>query len=148
MVKELRIEKSILINAEQTKVWESLTNPEITKKYFFGCEVISDWKIGNPVKFKAENDGKEIIYVKGKILNIEANKLLQFTAWGPESGLEDIGTNYTIVTYILSTKNGKTKFSITQENFGDDEKRYKDSERGWNHLLTALKEFLENPINQ
>ena len=66
-MKELIIKKSIKINSNSTKVWDVLTNPEHTKEYMFGCEVISDWKIGSPIIWKGL-DGK--VYVKDKIVGI------------------------------------------------------------------------------
>ncbi len=35
-MKELKVKKTISLNAEVAKVWEALTKPEITKKYMFG----------------------------------------------------------------------------------------------------------------
>ena len=49
---------SININASSHEVWEALTTPEIIKKYFFGTNVTSDWKVGGPIIFKGEWEGK------------------------------------------------------------------------------------------
>lgn len=43
----LFIKNTITINAPITKVWDALINPEQTKKYMFGCEAVSDWKVGS-----------------------------------------------------------------------------------------------------
>lgn len=145
MLTELKVRKSIEINSDSKKIWEALTNPNLTKKYFFGCEVESDWKIGSPILFIEKREGAETIHVKGKILNIKPEEFLEFTAWGPDSGVEDLESNYTIVSYNLYEKNNMTEIIISHENFGGDEKRFENSERGWSYLLTALKEFLENP---
>lgn len=58
MSKKLVVEKSVKLNADLSNVWEALTNPEITKKYIFNCEAISDWKVGSPIIFKMTSDGK------------------------------------------------------------------------------------------
>jgi len=141
MIKELKVTKTVELHADISKVWEALTNPELSKKYMFNCAVMSDWKVGSPIVYKEFKEGKAIEHVKGKIVNIEPGKLLQFTAWGPESGLEDVESNYTIVTCKLSSKNGHTELSVTQENFGGDEKRYNDSNQGWDYALTGLKKL-------
>lgn len=39
------IEKSIIVKAAPSQVWKALTNLELTKKYRYGYEVKSDWKV-------------------------------------------------------------------------------------------------------
>ena len=51
---ELIVKKSIKINSSASKVWQVLTNPELTKQYMFGCEIISDWKVGSPVIWRGQ----------------------------------------------------------------------------------------------
>ena len=99
-----------------SKIWEILTNPEHTKKYMFGCEVISDWKIGSPLLWKGMADG--IVYVKGSLLKLDTDKLFQFTVFDPNSGIEDIPSNYSTVTIELTPPKGTTDLSVTQGDFG------------------------------
>ncbi len=75
----MRIEKTVTLQADASTVWDALTNPELTKKYFFDCEAISDWKVGSPLIFRTESAGQETIPVKGVITAIEPNRLLQHT---------------------------------------------------------------------
>ncbi len=67
----LIIRNKITIDAPVTKVWDALVNPEQTKQYMFGCEALSDWNVGSELLWKGVNEGQEIIYVKGQILEIE-----------------------------------------------------------------------------
>ena len=54
----LSLTTSIDVNAPAAKVWEALTNPEIVKKYFFGTNVKTDWKVGSPIIWEGEWEGK------------------------------------------------------------------------------------------
>lgn len=147
MKKELVVKKTVKLNAATSNVWEALTNPELTKKYMFGCEVISDWKLGSPIIWKGFSEGKEVVYVKGTIVNIAPGKLLQFTTFDPNSGLEDVPSNYTTVTYELSPESEQTVLSVTQGDFGrvaNGEKRYNHTVGGWDYALNGLKKLLEN----
>src|SRR5208283_4891096 len=47
------------------KLWEALTNGEITKQYFFGRRMESDWEAGSPWKLMMEDDR---IDCQGKVL--------------------------------------------------------------------------------
>ena len=109
----------------------------------FGCEVVSDWKPGDDILYKEIRDGKEIVHVKGKILDIKPGKLLKHTTFGPQSGLEDIESNYLVVTYELFEEKDSTLFSVTQENFGNNEQRYNDSKQGWDFVFNGIKQLLE-----
>lgn len=54
MSKPLFVKNSIVINASTEKVWDALVNPEQTKKYMFGCETVSDWKVGTSLLWRGE----------------------------------------------------------------------------------------------
>lgn len=141
---ELIVKKSIKINSSTTKVWEILTNPELTKQYMFGCEIVSDWKVGSPVVWKGAADGK--VYVKGILLTIETEKLLQFTVFDPNMGIEDIPSNYSTVTFELSSENSHVILSVSQGDFSkmiESEKRYKDTVAGWDSVFPKIKELAE-----
>lgn len=142
MSKKLVVEKSVKLNTDLSNVWEALTNPEITKKYFFNCEAISDWKVGSPIIFKMTSDGKEIVAVKGIVTAIEPERLLEYSCFTPE--FENVPSKHTTVAYKLSSENDVTELSVTQGDFGDDEKAYNDTDAGWDNVLDGLKMILES----
>ena len=143
-MKELIVKKSIKINSSASKIWEVLTNPEFTKQYMFGCELISDWKVGSAVIWKGAADGK--VYVKGNLLKIETEKLLQFTVFDPNMGIEDTPSNYTTVTFELTSENNNVTLSVSQGDFAkiaEGEKRYNDTIAGWDLVSPKIKELSE-----
>jgi uncharacterized protein YndB with AHSA1/START domain len=145
MKQDLVVKKKITIKADPSKVWDALTKPEFTKKYFFDCEVFSDWKEGSPIVFKDAKKGKEM--VKGKIVKIEPRSLLQYTVLNSESGRAENPSNFSLVTDKLSYHDGETTLSITDDigKAEGAEERYKKSDKGWDSVLKGLKELLENP---
>lgn len=136
------VRKSIDIVAEPAKVWEALTNPEITKKYFFKSKVSSKWKKGSKITFK----GRMFFFIKfkmtGEILEIEPEKLLKYTL--KNNSDEDNGS-VTTVTDRLSYKDGITTVSITDDVGAGEgaEKRFKRSDKGWEKILKGLKKVVE-----
>lgn len=135
---------SITINASAAKVWDALTKPELIKQYFFGTEAISDWKVGSPIFFRGEWEGKSY-EDKGTILNIEPNKLFRYKYWSSMSGIEDKPENYVNITYELQDQGGKTTLTITQENIPSEEMK-QHSEQNWNKVLQDLKNLLEKGV--
>jgi uncharacterized protein YndB with AHSA1/START domain len=146
---KLIIENSITINAPAEKVWDALVNPEKTKQYMFGCEAITDWKVGSSLDWKGSYEGKEMVFVKGNVVKIEPNKILKFTVTDPTAGWEDIPENYLDVTYTLSENNGQTTLTVVQAGFEhsvDGEKRYEhayNKGEGWNPILVQIKALVE-----
>ncbi|MFY8036896.1 MAG: SRPBCC domain-containing protein, partial [Cyclobacteriaceae bacterium] len=54
----LTLNLSFLINASSQKVWTALTDPEMVKQYFFGTKLQTTWKVGDPITFSGEWEGK------------------------------------------------------------------------------------------
>jgi uncharacterized protein YndB with AHSA1/START domain len=136
------VKKTVDIRAEPSKVWDGLTNPEKTKKYFFNCEVISDWKAGSPITFKGKIMLVKKIEMTGKILKIEPGKFLQYTLANRSS--KD-SNSFSTVTDELTYQDGITTLSITDD-VGEGEgaeKRYQRSEKAWDKVLKRLKELVE-----
>ena len=63
----------IEINASKENVWHALTDPEMIKQYLFGTTVTTDWKVGSPITYQGEWEGKKY-EDKGKILEFEKEK--------------------------------------------------------------------------
>jgi uncharacterized protein YndB with AHSA1/START domain len=129
------------IDAPASKVWKALTDPALIKQYFFGVDVVSDWKVGSSIIYKGEWEGKAF-EDKGRILQVEPEKLLVSTHWSPLSGVPDSPENYHTVSYELSGRNGTTVLTITQDNNATEEER-QHSEGNWNMMLEGMKKLLE-----
>ena len=134
-----KAETTIKVSAD--KVWNALTNPEMIKKYMFGTTVVSDWKEGSKIVWEGEWEGKRY-EDKGKILQIEDQKKLQYSHYSPLSGLHDNPQNYHIVTIDLAKKDNETIVTLTQDN-NPDEKTKDHSEKNWKMMLASLKKLLE-----
>ena len=144
----LIVTNSITINAPAEKVWDALVNPEQTKKYMFGSEAISDWKPGSELLWKGNYEGNDMVFVKGKIVDINPAKFLSYTTVDPNSGIADIPENYLTVTYDLKEENGQTILTATQGDYstvGDGEKRFRETldGGGWQPILVEIKKLLE-----
>jgi len=133
---------TITIDVPAAKVWEALTKPELVKQYLFGAEVISDWKVGGPLNYRGEWEGKQY-EDKGTILEINPNELLMATYFSPMSGREDKPENYSTLTYTLSETSGRTTLTIKQEN-NTSREAAEQSKKNWNMILQAIKKLLEN----
>lgn len=143
------INNSIFIQATAQKVWSLLTSAEETKKYMYGCETVSDWKVGSSLDWQMMHDGNLIVVVTGQIKEIEENTLLVYTVFDPNSELEDIPENHLTVSYRLTSENGGTRLDVQQGDYtkvGEGEKRYKETYndgQGWDPILVQIKAIAE-----
>ena len=143
---ESQVKKTIILNAEINTVWDALTKPQWTKRYMFGVEVISDWKVGSPILWKGRLKGDEKIIMKGSIEKIETGKLLQFRTIDLNAEFNDVPSNYVKATYELSPKLGKTILSVTQGDYThvtNGAERFNVDEGALSLTLNALKTLFE-----
>lgn len=138
---DLILKIQIGISAPKQKVWDALTNPIQIKKYMFGTEASSDWKVGSPITFRGEWEGKSY-EDKGTILEMEKEKILKYNYWSNFSGDKDEPSNYSNITYLLGWQDGKTEFTVMQDNFKSKEARAQ-SEKNWGMMLGTIKDLLE-----
>ena len=129
------------INAPASKVWDALTNPTLIKEYLFGTNVTTDWKVGSAITYKGEWQGKAY-EDKGRVVQVEPEKLLVSTFWSALSGLSDVPENYQTVRYELSPNGNQTKLTLTQDNNATQEAADHSSEN-WRMVLDGLKNLLE-----
>lgn len=129
------------INAPVSKVWDALTNPTLIKEYLFGTNVTTDWKVGSPITYQGEWQGKAY-EDKGRIVQVEPEKLLVSTFWSALSGLPDVPENYQTVRYELFPNGNQTKLTLTQDNNATQEAADHSSEN-WRMVLDGLKNLLE-----
>ena len=150
MTQPLYVRNTIDINAAASKVWDALTNPEQTKKYMFGCETVSDWKPGSSLLWRGSYEGKEMVFVKGDIVNIQPGRFLAYTTIDPNNpSIPDVSENYLTVTYELIEQDGKTTLNVSQGDYSkvaEGDKRYHEtvSGGGWQPILEQIKQLLES----
>ncbi len=145
----LVVKNSIAINAPAAKVWDALVNPAETKKYMFGCETVSDWKVGSPLLWKGTFNGVELVAVKGDIVELVPEKRLVYTTIDPHNtDIADIPENYLTVTYELEETGGQTQLTVTQGDYSkvaEGQRRYEETAGadGWQPILVEIKKLVE-----
>lgn len=128
------------IKAPTEKVWNALTNAEIVKQYFFGTNLETDWKVGNPIFFKGEFNGTAYTD-KGTVLEFIPNEKFVYSYLSSWTGLEDKPENYLQITFEVAQIANGTALTITQSNY--DEEKAKHSSANWEMVIDGLKKIVE-----
>lgn len=137
----LTLKTTIIFDEPIAKVWKGLTDPAIVKQYFFGTDLKSDWKVGDPITFSGEWEGHKY-QDGGIILDIDPPKFLKYSYWSSMSGKEDKPENYNDITYELNEADGKTSLTITQEGV-KNQQAVEHSEQNWTTVFDGLKDLLK-----
>ena len=147
MSKTMTFKEEVFFKANPDQVWDLLINPAMTRQYMFGCEVVSNWEIGGPLNWKGTTeDGTEVIYVKGNLLEYEKGKKISSTTFDPNGTMEDIPENYVNLTYEISPQKEGTLLIIQQGDFSkaaNGQQRYEESKAGWiGMVIPTMKQLL------
>ena len=146
---KLVVTNKVNINASLSQVWDMLTNPQKTKLYMFGCETVTDWKPGSELLWRGVYEGKEIVFVKGHVLEIIPEKWLKYTVIDPNATYPHISENHLNVSYDLKEENGQVLLTVSQDGFetaAEGLKRYEEVSNkgeGWNPILLEIKKYAE-----
>lgn len=136
------VTKHIRINATPERVWQALTDPAQTCKYFFNAAVHSSFTAGSPITFRGRMFWIFPFEMRGVVLRATPGRFLQYTLQNGRGG----GGNISTVTDTLTYENGQTLLTITDD-VGDApgaDKRLARSEKGWEKILAGLKKHVES----
>lgn len=135
-----KLVNQIIINAPQERVWEAITTPEFTARYYYGCAVETDLTPGSPFTYKMP-DGSPI--VEGEVvLSDPPNRLIHtyHSVWPPMN--EDAPTKVTWELVPMSAN--VTRVTVVHEEFQGETATYQGLQSGgWAWILSNMKTLLE-----
>lgn len=128
----------IYIAASPDSVWQALTDPNTTEKYWFGYRVKADGRAGdrmtafNPAGRKAHDD---------PIIESDPPRRLVY-GWKPlYKDLPDERSSR--VTFVLEPFKGQTRLTVTHDEFDEGSRMFEMISKGWPAVLSSLKSYLE-----
>ena len=133
----------VIVDATPRAVWGALTEPEQVRSWMVGTTLTTDWKVGSPITWQGEMDGKSY-EDKGEVLEVEEGHRLSMTHYSPLMGQEDRPENYHTVTYTLTpTRDGRTTLALEQDGNESQEQAAQFSQ-SWQSMLESLKATVES----
>ena len=132
---------AVFIRATPEQVWDAITKPEFTTKYFYGSRVQSTFEQGAPYLSLAGDGDQQL--TDGEILESEPPRFLKHTwrsLWDPEQAEEP----HSRVTWeIEPQEGGVTKLTVTHDQLEASPKTAESVAGGWSYVLSGLKTLLE-----
>jgi len=125
---------STYIRTTPDRLWEALTNPEVTRHFYYGGRVQAELEVGGRFDYL---DPKGEINLRGEVLEIDPPRRLVTTfkaSWAAPDG------EVTRVMYEIEPMGEVCKFTMTHFDY---EKSKAGVEAGWPIIISGLKTWLE-----
>ena len=127
------------IRTTPEKLWQALTDPEFTCRYFFETWQDCTWEAGASWRMVV-SDGRTTD--SGQVLEIDPPRRLVLS-WRHDRRPELHEEGYSRCTFELEQQGSSVKLTITHEIDKPESKLIQAVSNGWPHILSSLKSLLE-----
>ncbi len=144
------------IQATPEKVWQGLTDPAFTKRYWGGFSMPSDWAKGSPYDAAYEDAGLVIRDPEQMILESDPYRRLAYTwhtfspAWAAHHGFDEAQRaqwaaepRSRVAFDIEDAGSGVVKLTVVHDGFEPGSSVLEGITQGWPAVLASLKSLLE-----
>lgn len=128
----------VYIRTTPEKLWQALTDSEMTKQYFYGTALETSWEPGT--LFNRVRNGSNI--VEGEVVEVDPPRKLVHTFIFNEPNPADQDPP-SRVTWDIEPMGEECKLTVTHEHYNGESVTFKGTLTGWNPLLSSLKTLLE-----
>ena len=132
----------VFIRATPEQIWEAITKPEFTGRYFHGSLVDSTFEPGSPYHSYSPDHSR--LWVDGVVQEADPPKLLRHT-WRALYNEETAAEDFSRVTWTIEPGDGAvTKLTVVHDQLeGAPKTAASVSGEGWMFVLSGLKTLLE-----
>ena len=120
------------------KVWQALTDPDITRKYWGNHHNASDWKVGSGWEHRDFDDPK-LIDITGTVIESDFPRRLAVSWVQPKNEGNQEKTSR--VTYDIEPFGSVVRLTVTHDEL--DQEMYDSISFGWPAVISGLKTLLE-----
>jgi uncharacterized protein YndB with AHSA1/START domain len=139
---------SVFVRATPEQLWDAITKPEFTTKYFFGSRIESTFEVGAPYDGWTADRSQRL--VDGEVL--ESNRPTRLvTTWRALYDPDTAAEPFSRVTWEIepASAEGVTKLTVIHDELDSSPKTAESVAGGWSYVLSGLKTFVETgkPLN-
>lgn len=131
------IQYVIYIKANLDRLWNALTNPELTERYWGGTRIESDWRIGSTIVYRRNGTAT----YEHMILAIEPPHRL-YQTFHPLLG-EFEREPPSFVNIALLESGGIVRLAVVHDGFPPHSRVAAACREEWPMILCSLKTFME-----
>jgi uncharacterized protein YndB with AHSA1/START domain len=122
----------IYISSTPEKVFEALTSAEMSERYWHGCAIVSDWKVGAPIAIDLPFSDKNIT---GEVLEYDPPRRLAYSFLAHDGS--DNGKPSRV------TFEDQVRLTMVHDGFEPGAPALGKISTGWPLILSSLKSYIE-----
>jgi len=126
------------IETTPDKLFQALTDSEFSRRYWFGTELRSEWKVGAPFALVTDGNATDT----GTVLEFDPPKRLSYT-FKHERHEAMRHEKASRVTFVLEPFGKIVKLTLIHDDFPTDSVVLDKVSKGWPAILANLKSLLE-----
>ena len=134
---EQRIFEVIYIKTSIAVLWDALTNPDVTQRYWGNTRIESDWQVGSKVLYLRDGEVTD----EHTVLAVEKPRLLAHTFHPLFGAFKDEPASR--VRFLLNESGEVARMTVVHDNFPPQSKVFPACSDGWPMMLSSLKTLLE-----
>jgi uncharacterized protein YndB with AHSA1/START domain len=132
---------TVFIKAGPDAIWDAITKPEFTSRYFYGSHVESSLEPGTP--FLGWSPDREQVWTDGQVLESDKPRKLSYT-WRALYDEQTAAEEPSRVTWeIEPQEGGVSKLTVVHDRLEAAPKTAENVAGGWMYILSGLKTLLE-----
>jgi uncharacterized protein YndB with AHSA1/START domain len=131
----------VFIKATPEAIWDAITKPEFTQRYFYGSEIESTFEPG--ARYVQWAPERERVWVEGEIAESDPPRRLVHTwlsLWDDDSAREQPSR---VTWEIEPGDDGVSLLTVVHDQLDDSPKTAASVSGGWMRVLSGLKTLLE-----
>jgi uncharacterized protein YndB with AHSA1/START domain/DNA-binding transcriptional ArsR family regulator len=129
----------VYIRTSPAQLWQAISDPEVTQRYFHSSRVASDWLPGQRIAYWIDDE----LVVDGQVLEADPpGKLV--TTWSFRRSLELRNDPPSRVTWEIEPIDSDTcRLTLVHDDFPSETPTFRSVGSGWPMVLSSLKSLLE-----
>jgi uncharacterized protein YndB with AHSA1/START domain len=137
--------QQLVIRATPERVWRTLTDGDLTARYYFNARVESDWTVGAAYRYVTP-DGS--ILVEGEVREADPPRRLALTFLPTFAARDHADLAPSFVTYDLEPTPEGCRLTVSHYDLDPAHPLTAELIEGWGHILAGLKTTAEANSNR
>lgn len=129
----------IEVGADPEPVWLAVTDPELTRRYYYACAIEGDWRPGGAWSYRTSGGAA---VMQGTVLEADRPRLLRLSAADRWDARTKDDPPYRISWEIESLGGGRSRVRLTHDGFETENASYRNS-ADLEPLLRGLRNLVD-----